>query len=247
MNRRHFLELGLAGAAAMALPAAAQPRLRAVAFDGLALFDPRPVQAVAEALFPGSGSRLLATWRTRQFEYTWLRTLSGNYADFMQVTQDALVFACKLEQLSLTDPARQRLMQAFLELTAWPDVAPVLARLRKQGLKLAPLANFTPAMMDNAITHSGLQGVFDHVLSTDRARAFKPDPRAYQMAVDAFGASKEEIAYVAFAGWDAAGAASFGFPTIWINRMNLPAEELGARPGVIGATFYDVLAFTGTS
>jgi 2-haloacid dehalogenase len=244
MNRRHFVGLALAGAGATMLPAAAAPtRIRALAIDGLALFDPRPVFALAEVEFPNKGAILAAAWRTRIFEYTWLRTLTGNYVDFMQVIQNALVFACKQEKLELTADKQRRLLNAFLELKAWPDVVPVLKQLRERGIRLAPLANFSLPMIDNAIKNSGLDGVFDHRLSTDRIQMYKPAPRAYQMGVDAFGLKKEEIGFVAFASWDAYGAAAFGYPTLWINRMNQPAEEIGAPLIVQGTTFSDVLAF----
>jgi 2-haloacid dehalogenase len=32
-------------------------------------------------------------WRTKQLQYTWLRTLMGRYVEFWQVTGDALDFA----------------------------------------------------------------------------------------------------------------------------------------------------------
>ena len=71
-----------------------------------------------------------------------------------------------------------------------------------------------------------MNGVFDHVLTADRVSAYKPDPRAYRIGLDAFGLNPDQILFAAFAGWDAAGAKSFGYPTFWVNRQNQPAEEL---------------------
>ena len=51
---------------------------------------------------------------------------------------------------------------------------------------MAFLSNFTAAMLDQAVKNSGLEGIFDDHLSTDRVRAFKPDPQAYRMAMSAF-------------------------------------------------------------
>ena len=85
--------------------------------------------------------------------------------------------------------------------------------------------------------------MFEPHLSTDQVRAFKPDPRAYQMGIDAFGLRREEIAFAAFGGWDAAGARAFGYPTFWVNRMNAPVEELGVAPDGIGANLHDLAHF----
>ena len=249
LNRRRFLALAAASAASNLavssppVPVASVPKIKAIAFDGFATFDPRPVSALAEALFPGKGAALSEAWRTRQFEYTWLRTLTGKYLDFWQVSEDALVFAAKLVNIDLKAEKRNRLMQSLLSLKAWPDALPALESLKASGIRMALLSNFTPAMLDAAVRNSGLQGIFEPHLSTDKVRAYKPDPRAYEMAIHAFDARREEIAFVAFGGWDAAGAKAFGYPTFWLNRMSLPLEELGSGPDAIGSTLRDLANF----
>lgn len=248
-KRREFLNLIAAGITAGILPAAAlaaagsRPRFKAVAFDAFPILDPRPVFALAEQLFPGRGTELSNAWRTRQFEYQWLRALSGQYADFWRATEDALVFAARLLKLDLTPHKRDRLMAAYLALRAWPDVAPALQALTSAGVRLAFLSNATPKILEAGIRNSGLEGVFEHVLSTDRIKTYKPDPRAYHMAIDAFGLRRGEILFAAFAGWDAAGAKSFGYPTFWVNRMNQPAEELGVVADGVGQGLEELVRF----
>jgi 2-haloacid dehalogenase len=159
------------------------------------------------------------------------------------VTEESLVFAARMLKLELSVGQRDRLMQSYLGLKAWPDVAPALQQLRDAGIRMAFLANLTDAMLDAVVRNSGLEGFFENHLSTDKVRAFKPDPRAYQMGVDAFNLRKEEIAFAAFAGWDAAGAKWFGYPTFWVNRLNLPVEELAVVPDGIGSGLGDLVEF----
>jgi 2-haloacid dehalogenase len=253
IDRRAFLDLVAGSAAANALlsplkaQAVTQPQFKAIAFDAFPIFDPRPVFGLAETLFPGKGTDLSNAWRARQFEYQWLRTLSGRYADFRQTTEDGLVFAAKLLQLALTPEKRAQLMHAYLGLKAWPDVPSALSVLKKAGLRLAFLSNMTTKMLDASIKNAGLDGIFEYVLSADQVRAYKPDPRAYQMAIDAFKLKREEIIFAAFAGWDVAGARWFGYPTFWVNRLSLPAEELGAAPDAIGQDLTDLVRFVKAS
>jgi 2-haloacid dehalogenase len=238
MNQRTFVTAAIASDAGSAMPAwPAAQRIKAVGFDGLALFDPRPIFAMAEQFFPGKGSSVLAAWRGRQFDYTWLRTLMGSYVDFIQVTDEALSFAADVEKISITTEQRERLLAGFMSMKAWPDAVPVLKMLKERGIGLAPLTDFSLPMLDAGIGNSDLDGVFDHLLSTDLVKAYKPDPRSYQMGIDAFGLQREEIAFVAFAGWDAAGAKSFGYPTVWVNRLNAPTEHLGVLPDKIASNF----------
>jgi 2-haloacid dehalogenase len=249
MDRRRFLGVAAATAAAgfyrspLRGAEPASPRFQAIAFDAFPIFDPRPIAVLAEKMFPGRGAELGEAWRGRQFEYQWLRALAGRYEDFWRTTEDALIFAARRLQLELTSESRDRLMQAYLELTAWPDVPAALASFKDAGIRMAFLSNMTSKMLDAGIRNAKLEGLFEHVLSTDRIRSYKPDPRAYQMAIDAFGLARDQILFVAFAGWDAAGAGWFGYPTFWNNRAGQPAEELGTTPVATGRDLTDLTRF----
>ena len=249
LNRREFLNLAAGGAATalfgsnLGAQAATSLKVKAVAFDAFTTFDPRPVFALADRLFPGRGAELSNAWRIRQFEYQWLRALSGRYADFWQATEEALVFAANLLKLDLSAEKRERLMEAYLELKAWPDAAPALRSLRDLGVRLALLSNATLDMLDAWIRNSGLESTYEYVLSTDEIRTYKPDPRAYQMGVETFGLKLEEIAFAAFGGWDVAGAKWFGYTTFWVNRLNLPVEEFGVTPDGTGGSLAELVTF----
>jgi len=231
-SRRSLISAALVATAfpAMRTPASS---LRAVAFDGIALFDPRPVEAMARETLGDRTAAFMALWRMRQFEYTWLRTVINRYADFAQVTADSLRFAEKTLGVSLGDPTRDRLVRAFFDLRAWPDVKPVLEELRRLGYSTAIMSNFTEAMLTNAIHNSGIDGLIDATLSTDRVQVFKPDARAYATAPAALSLPREQICFVAFAGWDVAGAKSFGHPVYWANRLGAMNEELGLQADFI--------------
>ena len=249
VGRRHFLNFAAAGIATGIL-ASIEPanrrnlsKINAIAFDAFPIFDPRPVFALAEQLFPGKGTELSNVWRTRQFEYQWLRALSQQYANFWRVTEESLIFAAELLNLDLTSDKREKLMGSYLQLKTWPEVPIALHTLKSAGIRLAFLSNATANILDAGIKNSGLQNVFDHVLSTDKLKTYKPSPRAYKLAMDAFGMRKEEVLFVAFAGWDAAGAKSFGYPTFWVNRLNSTTERLGFDPDGIGTNLDDLIAF----
>lgn len=240
MSRREFLgwasALWLSGCAkprlaaeatatAASLPAARN--IRAVAFDLFTLFDPRGVDQRIAAVV-GENPAFATTWKTKLFEYSWLRAASGQYRDFENLAEDALSYSARAHEVVLSDQARAELAGAFTELEAWPDSAAVLEQLRARGVKLAPLANFSPRMIERLLGRAKLLDHFDALISTDRARSYKPDPRAYALAETTFGLPKRQIAFSAFGGWDAAGAHWFGFPTFWVNRLSRPSEELGA-------------------
>jgi 2-haloacid dehalogenase len=253
ISRRKFISYTSAGLAATSLTSLTNPlvaadapaksQIKAIAFDGFVIFDPNSVAPIAEEVFPGNGAALTNEWRTRQFDYAWLRVVARHYANFWQVSQDALTYATNKLKLELTPEKRARLMNAYLELKTWPDSIASLAALKKAGLKLAFLSNFTPDMLSANVKHSSLEGIFEHAISTDQARTYKPDPNAYQLGIDTFKLKREEILFAAFGGWDAAGAKLFGYPTYWVNRQKLPVEELGATPNSFGVDMTKLVQF----
>lgn len=249
VNRREFLEIASSTVVASGFVTSAsaaetpRPAIKAIAFDGFPIFDPRPIFTLAEELFPGRGAELSNAWRTRQFEYTWLRTVAQRYRDFLGVIEDALIFAGNSLNLDITNEKRRTLVDGYLHMKAWPDVVPALSKLKEAGIRLAFLNNFSPAMLESNIRNAGLEGFFEYKLSTDAVRVYKPHPQAYQMGIDAFGVKREELLFAAFAGWDAAGAKLFGYPTFWVNRQKQPLEQLGAIPDGEGVGMNDLLSF----
>ncbi len=172
---------------------------------------------------------LAQIWRTKQLEYTWLRSLMGEHADFWQLTGDGLDFA--METLELDDPAlRARLMELYFRLDAFPEVRDVLARLKAGGLRTAILSNGAPDMLQGAVQHAGIADVLDAVYSVEDIGIFKPHPSVYQMAVDGLGLEPAEIYFMSSNAWDVAGAANFGFRVIWVNRYGQAAERLPGKP-----------------
>jgi 2-haloacid dehalogenase len=255
LDRRTFVTLGAAtlmtslSARAMAREDSRWGRIQAVAFDAFPIFDPRPIFKACEEAAPGQGAQLADAWRTRLFEYQWLRALAGQYEDFWTCARGALEYAARSLQIDLSTGARDALMQGWLKLRAWPDVAPALAELKRSGKRLALLSNATPAILNAGLKNAGLEAAFDHVISTGAARSFKPDPNAYRLGTDILQLGKGEILFVAFAGWDVAGARWFGYPTFWNNRQGAAAEglatadRLALEPDGSGATLHDVVQF----
>ena len=237
--------LGLIAGGAALLPVAGHARERspveAIAFDGFPIFDPRSIARKVVALVPDRGRDLAQAWSTKLFGNSWLYTAAGQYAPFDEVADNALRYAADSLGVTLAASDRAALVASYGALDVWPDVKPALAKLRAAGVKLAFLSNLGERTLRDDMRRNGIEAAFDHVLSTDRVRAFKPSPKAYAMAIDAFGLPKSRIGFAAFGGWDAAGAAWFGYRTAWVNRLGVPLEQLGPGPAIVSTTMSAVL------
>jgi 2-haloacid dehalogenase len=203
--------------------------VRACVFDAYStVFDFASAAARCAGL-EGRQAALTALWRDKQLQYTWLRTLQGRYADFWQVTGDALDFA--LESLGIEPSGvRERLMDLYRTLDAFPEVARVLRALREAGFATAMLSNGSPEMLETAVSAAGLDGLFDAVLSADAVRAYKTHPAVYQYALDALALPASAVAFQSSNAWDAYAASDFGMQAVWCNRYGQTRERLPGTP-----------------
>ena len=193
------------------------------------LFDVNAAAAQCRDALGGKADELSALWRTRQLEYTWLRSLMQEYVEFWQVTGDGLDYA--LAVLGIEDDAlRQRLMDIYMRLDAYPEVKDVLTALKVGGFKTAILSNGSPKMLSSAVENAGINEVLDDTFSVDSIGIYKPHPSVYQMAVDGLGVTPKRICFMSSNAWDAAAAANFGFRVVWVNRFGQPQERIPGDP-----------------
>ena len=220
-------------------------QLDALVFDAYGtLFDVHSVVARCEQLFPGKGRVLSQLWRSKQLEYTWLRSLMQRYVDFNCVTADALKVACQSLELVYTEAALTELLQAYRTLQPFDDALAALRALREMhpSPRTAILSNGAPEMLNAVVRHNHLNAWLDAVLSVDTVGVFKPDPKVYQLAVNKLQIAPSRIGFVSSNGWDAAGAKAFGFTVFWVNRANAPREELGVMPDHVLSTLGELPA-----
>ncbi|WP_288986091.1 haloacid dehalogenase type II [Aeromicrobium sp. REDSEA-S32_B7] len=247
LPRRTLLIGAAASTVAAALPAraAAAAPIRAIGFDGFPIFDPRGVAARVKAIVGDKGEAFSAQWSAKLFGYSWLETAAGRYRDFRTTADAALRHTAAAMQVTLSDAERAALVGAYDALDVWPDVRPALETLRGAGIRLAFLSNLGADSLTANMRRNDIAHYFDAPLSTDRVSAFKPSPKAYAMALDAWDIPREQIGFAAFGGWDAVGATWFGYRTAWVNRFGVPAEPLGVEPAITSRGIEGVLALAG--
>ena len=207
------------------------------------LFDVNAAAAHCKNELGENWEALADVWRVKQLNYTWLRSLMGEYVGFSQVTEDALDFA--LETLGIDNEGLKfRLLSLYEELDAYPEVLEVLRKLKERSVTTAILSNGTDQMLGGAARSAGIGKFLDHIISVDQLKIFKPHPTVYRLAVDKLSLPAEQICFMSSNAWDVAGGANFGFRAVWINRLGqnqerLPGEavsELGSLkelPGLI--------------
>ena len=205
------------------------PRFKAIAFDYFVIFDANSIIPSIEKVFPGKGADFAKMWRTKQFEYSFLRSITNRHADFFKVTEDALVYTAEAMKLDLGSEARRELLDAYLRLKPWPDAVDALRRLKASGIKIITISNFSQEMLRANADRAGITALFDELLSTEVNVTYKPEPNAYKFGMQRLNLKKEDILFAAFGGWDAYGAKTFGYTTYWVNRFNLPLDKLGVQ------------------
>ncbi|MDB2610257.1 haloacid dehalogenase type II [Amylibacter sp.] len=172
------------------------------------------------------------SWRIKQLEYSWLRNIMHEYIDFWQITKDALDFALEENQIK-NEKLRQRLLDVYWNLSAYPEAQDVLTTLKANNIQTGILSNGSKQMLNSAVVSANLKNYLDKIISIDGIEIYKPDPKVYQMVLDQFNCKIEEVLFISSNGWDIAGASKFGFTTLWVNRNLIPKDRLTFMPNKI--------------
>ena len=210
------------------------PGVRACVFDAYGtLFD---VHSPLRKLAPEVGEKaeeISRLWRQKQLEYTWLRSLMGVHADFWHVTGDALDYA--LEFHGVDEPGlKDQLMALYLKLEPYPEVAAALQAVRARGRQTVILSNGSPSMLESAVRHSGLDKLFNLVLSVEDVGIYKPSRRVYRHAMQKLAIhDAPSICFVSANTWDAQAAAAFGFQVARVDRFGLKDDRIPGRPAAL--------------
>ncbi|WP_156686790.1 haloacid dehalogenase type II [Mycobacterium sp. Marseille-P9652] len=200
------------------------------------VFDVNETLLDIESLAPLFGElfgdeRVLREWFAQLVMYSMTITLAGRYVTFSVLAQGVLRMLGDVHRVDVTDDDLQRLKTGLLTMPAHPDAADGLAALRSNGFRLVSLTN-SPPNPDGptALQHSGLGEFFEHQLTVDACRAFKPSPAVYRYACEQVGAQPRECMMVAAHAWDTLGAQSVGFSAALITRPGNPPLPVPGLP-----------------
>jgi len=182
--------------------------------------------------FPNHSVKVSNSWRIKQLEYSWLRNIMHEYIDFWQITKDALDFALEENQIK-NEKLRQRLLDVYWNLSAYPEAHDVLTTLKANNIQTGILSNGSNQMLNSAVVSANLENYLDKIISIDGIEIYKPDPKVYQIVIDQFNCKIEEVLFISSNGWDIAGASKFGFTTLWVNRNLIPKDRLTFMPNKI--------------
>lgn len=182
--------------------------------------------------FPNHSVKVSNSWRIKQLEYSWLRNIMHEYIDFWQITKDALDFALEENQIK-NEKLRQRLLDVYWNLSAYPEAQDVLTTLKANNIQTGILSNGSKQMLNSAVVSANLKNYLDKIISIDGIEIYKPDPKVYKMVLDQFNCKIEEVLFISSNGWDIAGASKFGFTTLWVNRNLIPKDRLTFMPNKI--------------
>lgn len=185
--------------------------------------------------------RMSEIWRTKQLEYTWTLTLSGQYTEFWVLTERALDFALARVP-SVNKALKPKLMDAYFKLDAFPDARVALQGLKAKGHRTGILSNGSPPMLKGAVDNAGIGAELDAVLSVDSLKMFKPRMEVYKLVTDHYKVAAKDVVFVSSNRWDVMAGMHFGFKGVWVNRAKNPPEygepdkvlsDLASLPGLV--------------
>ncbi|MGH7907574.1 MAG: haloacid dehalogenase type II [Candidatus Binataceae bacterium] len=196
------------------------------------LVDPLGITNELRPLVGALADRFAELWREKQLEYSFRRALMRHYQPFTICTRQALVYTERRLGLSLAENARERLMDRYRALGAFPDAEPGLTAIRRLGSRMFAFSNGTAEAVRTVLESAGLMSFFDGIESCDSVRSFKPDPAVYAHFLERAGAAADHAWLVSSNPFDIIGAASSGLRTAWVKRGQAAFDPWDIEPEV---------------
>jgi 2-haloacid dehalogenase len=173
----------------------------------------------------------------------------GEYQPGMEEVRSGRIPFCRLDELhrrnlerfmprfgisDLPDGEVRALTLAWHRLDAWRDVPAALARLKKKYL-LAPVSNGNISLMVDLARRNKFP--WDAILGAEVAGDYKPKPRVYLAACEAFDLKPEQCMMVAAHSSDLAAAAVCGLRTGHIARPDEHGPGTGETKPTVPVDF----------
>lgn len=162
--------------------------------------------------------RFRKQWFRQMLQASMVMSLTGRYTDFAELGRAALDVLAARQKIEVSAAARQRIFDCLAQIPPFPDVPKGLEKLRAADLRLAVLTNSPPKTVEPQLARTGIAPFFEHVLTVDAVRRFKPASEPYRMALSELAAQPSELWMVAAHDWDLAGARQAGCRTAWLQR-----------------------------
>lgn len=202
------------------------------------LLDLSPLDSVFDTIF--GDARFRGLWFARLLHWSTVTTLTGQFQDFSALAGDCLDNLATDRDIALSADHRQEVFDTVATLPPHPEVRAALEKLKNHGHALAALTNSSQQTVDTQFANASLTPLFDHVLSVDAARCYKPHPDAYAVATQALGRPAADLRLIACHDWDITGAQRAGFRAAYVARDGKTINPAGDTPDIIGSDLGNV-------
>jgi 2-haloacid dehalogenase len=176
-----------------------------------------PVVAECLAIPIDKAGKIVRAWRAKQMERAAAsNSLAGERTSFRDCTRMGLDYVLGRNGYDLPGADRECLVAAWDGISPWPEARDVVAEVKERGFETAILSNGDQDMLDALA--QGFGDDLDHVLSSETAGAYKPDPSVYELPTRLLNVEKANVLHVAASANDGLGAVAFGMECYWSNR-----------------------------
>jgi 2-haloacid dehalogenase len=184
---------------------------------------------------------VMATWFSMLLHSSTVCIMTNVQTNFATLARTMLESIAARMVITLSDKARDDILNGFASLPPHNDIKPALAQLQSAGFRTVAFSNSSLNLISTQMTNAGLTEYFDEIISVEDTGSFKPDPTVYQFAAKKLNQPLESLILVATHDWDTHGALSVGMSAAYINRSDAIYHPLYRQPDIFGRTMEDIV------
>ncbi|MCH4822280.1 haloacid dehalogenase type II [Gramella lutea] len=171
-------------------------------------------------------------WFSQLLYYSLVETITGSYHDFSSIAAAVFKMQARKYDKDFSDEKVTEILSPIKELQAYPEVAEALGILKDARFNLIAFSNGKPDVLNDQLEFAGIKHFFDHILSVEGGKRYKPHPDAYAYALKTGELEKQHTMMVAAHAWDISGAQRYGLRTAFIQRSGKYLFPLAEKPTI---------------
>ncbi len=171
-------------------------------------------------------------YRNKLLTYSWLHTLMDEWKDFNELADLAINNTCLQFDIN-QGSIRKELISIYKTPQLYSDVVPVFKQLTNKDNFLNLLSNGKMSTLKTAASKNNIDQYLKNIFSSETIKKYKVHPLTYKQVIDYYQVEASSCIFISSNTWDIAGAANFGFKTVWLNRNNQDLEIISKSPDFI--------------
>ena len=172
-------------------------------------------------------------WFELFMQYCFANNFLDHFHNFISIAGVTLEMTGRKLGRAISEAEADKVIELLKHLPLHEGVPSCLSELNDLDFTIIALTNAPEKIVCDRMERTGLISYFEHVLSAETVKKYKPERKVYEWAAQKLGVDIHDMLMVTTHAWDIAGAQNAGMKTAFLKRNNQLLYPLVPAPDII--------------